>query len=252
MTLKVWRKGSNFLIPFMALVMLVGVPAANALFLGPTPYLETADSPFDFDSDGVVLEPDEGFSYGHLEDFEDNSLNTPGVTASAGNPYGPGGVTDSVDADDGTIDGSGTLGHSFFYNPGATGIRFTFNAGVLGALPTHAGIVWTDGSGTITFEAFDASGISLGTISGTHAMGPPSSPSGDTAEDRFYGVIDMGGISAIKIKNGSGGIEVDHLQYGHQSGPPIPEPSTLLLFGIGVLGFIGYSWQRWKQNRDKK
>jgi len=34
--------------------------------------------------------------------------------------------------------------------------------------------------------------------------------------------------------------------------PCIPEPSTLLLFGVGALGFIGYGWRRWKQNRKEK
>ena len=32
----------------------------------------------------------------------------------------------------------------------------------------------------------------------------------------------------------------------------IPEPSALLLFGIGALGFIGYGWRRWRQNRKEK
>ena len=33
---------------------------------------------------------------------------------------------------------------------------------------------------------------------------------------------------------------------------PIPEPSTLFLFGLGALGFIGYGWRRWKQNNKEK
>jgi hypothetical protein len=124
----------------------------------------------------------------------------------------PSAITDSVDGDDGAIDGSGTAGYSFFTSPGSSGIRFTFDAGVLGSLPTAAGIVWTDGTGEITFEAFDALGASLGTI------GPEpitsSSITGETDEDRFFGVYEAGGISAILISNTTGGIEVDHLQYG--------------------------------------
>jgi uncharacterized repeat protein (TIGR01451 family) len=72
--------------------------------------------------------------------------------------------------------------------------------------------VWTDGNWTTTFEAFDSLGASLGVI------GPVSiadgSNSGTTGEDNFFGVVNAGGISAIKISNTSGGIEVDHLQYG--------------------------------------
>jgi hypothetical protein len=211
--------------------------------IGPWPavdeaYLEFADSPFD----GL------SFDWFHLEDFEPDSLasgpgfDVPGVTATGGSivippPYL--GSIDSVDADDGAIDGSGLLGHSMFFTPGSTGITFTFDSGILGTLPTHAGIVWTDGEGDITFEAFDAGGSSLGTVTASHAT--PGLYSGQTDSDRFYGAIDTGGISKILIKNASGGIEVDHLQYGAASasgGPVIPLPGALLLgmLGLGVVG----------------
>ena len=121
-------------------------------------------------------------------------------------------MTDSVDADDGSIDGSGTNGHSFFSGSGSTGITFTFDATVLGSLPTQVGILWTDGSGTTLFEAFGPGGVPLGQI-GPVAIADGSFV-GETAEDRFFGVTNPGGISAIRISNTSGGIEVDHLQYG--------------------------------------
>ena len=157
-------------------------------------------------------------------------LNTPGVTASAGTVIGPGGATDSVDGDDGAVDGSGTNGRSFFNTPGTTGISFSFNSGLLGSFPKHVGIVWTDGtpSATVRFEAFDPSNVSLGSIV---AVLGDSNNVGGTAEDRFFGVIDSGGISRISITSGPvGGIEVDHLQYG----PSVPEPTsaTLLLCGV--------------------
>ncbi len=151
--------------------------------------------------------------YFWLETFEDHLFNVPGVTASTGGVtsvvFGPS-IHDSVDCDDGAIDGSGLLGDSYF---GAPNIRFTFNADVLGSLPTHAGIVWTDGSPntTVTFEAFGAGGASLGSIT---AVNGDTSNNGTTEEDRFYGVIESSGISAIVIRHTSGGLEVDHLQYG--------------------------------------
>src|SRR5437764_4303466 len=92
-------------------------------FIGPTPYLSKNDSPF-------LTSINAGTTF--LETFESGALATPGVTVSAGSVIGPGGLTDSVDADDGAIDGSGTNGHSFFSGAGSTGITFTFDANVLG------------------------------------------------------------------------------------------------------------------------
>ena len=184
-----------------------GAPAPQAVstaLLGPTPYTSIADSPFN----GLV------FSYFHLEDSEDHLFNSPGVTTSAGQVTStifPGHI-DSVDADDGVIDGSGSSGDSYFSSPGSAGIGFTFDAATLGALPTHVGIVWTDGDGTTSFEAFDAANISLGVV-GPVAIADGSN-FGTTAEDRFFGVTHAGGISRIVISNSVGGIEVDHLQYG--------------------------------------
>src|SRR5438477_7131672 len=128
-------------------VILLPISRADT-FLGPTPYLSFADSPFNGGS----------FSYFYLETFEDHLLNTPGVTGSPGGVtsvvFGPS-IHDSVDADDGVIDGSGLNGDSYFSSNGAGGVTFTFDAGVLGSLPTDAGIVWTDGAGgsQITFQA---------------------------------------------------------------------------------------------------
>ncbi|HSH17148.1 MAG TPA: DUF11 domain-containing protein, partial [Verrucomicrobiae bacterium] len=178
-----------------------------ATFLGPSPYLCQTDSPF-----FAAIQAGTVF----LETFEDGMFNAPGVSA-LGTVVGPGGNTDSVDCDDGNIDGSGTFGRSLFFTPGSTGITFTFNPTTLGGFPTQAGIVWTDAGfgATVTFEAFDAGGGSLGVVQAIALA--DNTNFGTTAEDRFFGVTNPGGISAIKISNTSGGIEVDHLQYG-----PVP------------------------------
>src|SRR5512138_1593890 len=93
-----------------ALMVLIGSAAtasAATTTYGPTPYLSSADSPFA----GV------SFTYFHLEDFEDHLLNTPGVTGSDGGVasvvFGPS-IHDSVDGDDGSIDGSGLNGDDWF------------------------------------------------------------------------------------------------------------------------------------------
>lgn len=205
--------------------------------LGPTPYLcfdasviagcGTSDSPFAGNT----------FGYFYLEDFEDGLFNTPGASASAGGVtsvvFGPS-IHDSVDADDGVIDGSGLNGDSYFSQSGATGITFTFDEAVLGTLPTHVGIVWTDGGGTTTFEAFDSNGISLGNIGPVSIA--TSGVSGQTDEDRFFGATNPNGVASFFISNSSGGIEVDHLQYG---GAVIPIPAAAWLFGSGLIGLIG-------------
>lgn len=186
--------------------------ASASIDFGPSPYLSAADSPF-------LGSP--GFQ---LEDFEDGLLNILGVSASAGAPLAPGAITDSVDGDDGSIDGFGQAGRSFFFSNGAAGIQFFFD---LDVLPQRAGIVWTDGSGTITFEAFDADNQLITTITGSHSDGGFG---GTTGEDRFYGVEHAAGIASIKIRNSGGGIEVDHLQYAY-----IPSAGSLAMLSVGLL-----------------
>jgi hypothetical protein len=172
------------------------VSRAGGPYAGPYEYLSAADNYFPLATPGFCLET-----------FEDGTLDPVGVTGN-GTILTPGGLTDSVDGDDGSIDGSGNGGHSYYSGDGQTGITFTFDPQRAGGLPTQAGMTWTDGEGTTTFEAFDQNGASLGTLPRDHADG---SASGTTGEDRFYAVSNAGGISAIKLTNTSGGIEVDHL-----------------------------------------
>jgi hypothetical protein len=210
---------------------------AAATFFGPTPYLSFADSPF----------KNLNLAQFYLETFEDGLLNTPGVSITSnqplGNPLGvigPSGFTDSVDADDGVIDGSGRGGHSFSSPSnqayGIFGLTVTFSAAALNGLPTYAGLVWTDGSdiGPTLFEAFDAAGNSLGTV-GPVRIGD-SSFAGTTAEDRFFGVFNAAGISRITIRDPGSNVslEIDHFQYGLDIAA-VPESSTIALWCIGLL-----------------
>jgi len=157
--------------------------------------------------------------YFYLEDFEDHALNTPGVRATGGGLvsvlFGPL-AHDSVDADDGVLDGSGLAGDNFFNLNGSSGIKFVFDQQVLGHFPTHVAMVYTDGAGQTFFEVFDANGVSLGT-KGPFSF-PITSHFGEVTNDFFLGAYHREGISGIHIWSTQGGIEVDHLQYGYQSG----------------------------------
>lgn len=207
--------------------------AGAAVFFGPTPYPSFADSPFAGGS----------YSYFHLETFEGGSLNVPGVATSTGVVLPPGNLTDSVDADDGAIDGSGAAGRSW-YSQGSDTFVFTFDGAALGGLPTVAGIVWTDvgnapgalGFGAVTFSA-SGPGFAGATSVGTLGDG---SAAGGTAEDRFIGVSDPGGIFQITITMpGITDWEVDHLQFG-RTAARLPEPGILGLVGLALAaGGIG-------------
>ena len=229
-----------------ACLAVLAMPAYAVILLGPGggsglsgEYSQAADSPFaaiDFSGGYFHLENFEGLNHAVGQQF-----NTPGVSGNNGGPvtqtFGLS-IHDSVDLDDGVLDGSGLNGESWFSSVGATGVTFTFDASVLGMLPTHAGIVWTDGGNPITFEAFAADGTSLGTVVGNHAT---AGVSGETNSDRFYGAIESGGISAVKLSNLGGGIELDHLQYGKFVGNAVPEPPSLILV---CLGLAAIAWRR--------
>lgn len=205
-----------------------GSLAARAEILGPAPYLSFADSPF------------QSLAGVRLETFEDGLLNTPGMTVS-GTWFAasPGPQTDSVDGDDGVIDGAGLQGRSLYSNGTESSVTFTFDAAAFGgSLPTHAGIVWTDvglvtsgtvGFGGVTFSAIDGSGASIGST-GPVLLGDGSA-NGETADDRFFGVTHAAGIRSITLTmSNSTDWEVDHLQAG-----VVPEPGSVALLGLGGL-----------------
>ena len=179
--------------------------------VGPHHYVSLDDSPF------APL----NLANWQFEDFEDDTVDLTGaaITGSGimfssgfGNPTN----IDSVDSDDGVIngtnnDGEGNYGDAYWAY-GQPGFTITFDEEILGDLPTHVGVVWTDGDGSIYFEAKDSIGNTIA------ESGPDDTAccghGGQTEDDYFYGVYHNAGVASIHIWNTSGGIEIDHLQFG--------------------------------------
>lgn len=218
------------------------------VYLGPTPYTS-----FNNSISGASISPfaTTSFNYFHLENFEDGSFNVPGVSLREFAALDIAtSFSDSVDGDDGTIDGFATGStRSLFADRRTTSFTFDFSSSVLGVLPTHAGIVWTDvgrqaaGGGNPSaaelvdntfFEAFGPGGQSLG-LQGPFSLGD-AVINRTTSEDRFLGIVNLDGISAIRISMpGKNNWEVDHLQYGSVNAVPEPGSMILLVAAITLL-----------------
>ena len=84
---------------------------------------------------------------------------------------------------------------------------------MLGALPTHAGIVLTD-SAALKADATLAGTTSCARID---AWSTPFIDDGlvlgSSADDRFYGFVSPAGITSITLSQ-SNALEMDHLQFG--------------------------------------
>ena len=215
---------------------------AGTVQFGPTPYLEDnrpaiGDTPVDFFD---FSHPD---CVGWIEDFEMGI--DPFLTFDAGEILGPNStsglpdsVTDSVDGDDGVVDGNGNGGHSY-YVEGGNSLTITF-----GDTVRAAGLVFTDGdnqSTNIALEAFDPDGNSLGIINAGDLA--DLTYTGETAEDRFLGFTDdMIGIGSIMITmEGGQGLEIDHVHWQTEC---VPEPAAQLMSIFALLGLVGLRRRR--------
>jgi hypothetical protein len=209
----------------------VGVGSASAqTFIQPTPYLSFNDSPFK----GQV------FSHFQLEDFEDGVNSLTGVSLNKGWIVPNVSLMDSVDGDDGQINGLSEGGKSFYSNFATNELVLTFDAMAPGGLPTHAGVVWTDvgfvgGSqickGEVRLEAWGAAGNYLGST--TPVILGDGLFTGQTPEDRFLGVTSNAGLSKVRLyMPESKDFEIDHIQFGTAA---LPAPGSLALFTLAGL-----------------
>ncbi len=104
---------------------------------------------------------------------------------------------------------------SLFIGDGLTGITVELRYTPFGT-PLYAGLVWTDGEGAVSFEAWDGRGMLIGTLGPFSGMGfTDSTVQNTTGEDRFFGAFFPYGISRIRVFNTQGSTEIDHIQYGN-------------------------------------
>jgi hypothetical protein len=173
------------------------------------PYTSKNDSPFkSLESTGT---------YFYIEDFEDGVADTPGLTIDKGAVLSTGPNVDSVDQDDGLLDGSGSKGKSWLSTYDKD-LVFSFNKDLLsGKYPNHAGLVFTDTYPTtllLTLEAYGVDGKVVGKM-GPMTLGDSTTYAGQTLDDKFIGFKSKVEIKAIAIKAERGNYELDHVQYGY-------------------------------------
>lgn len=207
---------------------LVAVACHAASITDPIPYKSASDTP-----DGFY--PSSEFTG---QDFENpDGPWEVGFTFSSGMRIGPKHlsgdgvpVTDSVDLDDGELDGDGTMGASW-YTPGQD-LMITFAQPV-----SIASFAFTDTDTRTNFinvTALAADDRVLAERSFESFVDDVFT--GTTDEDRFIGITADAGESIAKLLIGIDqglGIEVDHVQFS-----PVPEPHSLMLLSFAGL-FVG-------------
>jgi hypothetical protein len=213
--------GGVWISAIAASLIAIGHCSAAATVTASSPYLSIANSTLNSLSSTYFV-----------ENFEDGNLNLPGVSFSAiaGSGIQAG---SSVDADDGTIDGSGTGGMNF---QGATSasVQSTtfFFSQVAGQWPRQVAIAVTDGSSfPLSFAAYDTNSNPSGSLT-MNVIGQSG-----TADDFLVTFTDNNGISAIAMtsSNAFTNMHYDHLQFDTA---PVPEPTAAVALGIGAGVFL--------------
>jgi hypothetical protein len=220
--------------------------------LPPTPYTSIEDSPFDLSGLGSTF---------FVEDMEQGITTISGVylTGPSGFAVGPaelrepGPFTDSVDADDGLVDGFGNGGHSVVPSTYVDFPTFpiTYQSFIDFFVEGNAlGFVWTDGFhvSDLAFQVH-GQGMPLGGCNYENLM--DSSNTGETSEDRFLGLIADEPFFRVTVRSRSTGFEpvderfeFDHVQFGFQ---PVPEPVPSV-FAFLFLCLIALAAIRWNSN----
>lgn len=174
----------------------------EVIFHDPIPYRSIADSPFDMSGLGKTF---------FFDDFEDGTFDFPdGVFSSPFMIETPGPLTDSVDADDGDIDGNGSGGHALKPESRIT-INLTnppqfikdyvlyFDSKLLASYPNSFGVVLTDGmpNSYHVMEVNEGNGY----VSRVYLPPLDNDFNGGASEDRFFAVTSTQGIRSLSILN---------------------------------------------------
>ncbi len=198
------RASTGFAASLTALAISTAAAASDALVvLYGQPYTKVADSSLF----GAMSLDDDYW----CETFEDGLVNIPGLSMSGGVIATPGGQTDSVDADDGSIDGSGNGGRSYRATLGSP-ITINVSSAALAGLPERLAFAWTDGPQNSTLTITVTTGTGAAFVRTVGPLGDAGS-GGATAEDRLVAVTASDGIAQVVIASGGATFEIDHVQF---------------------------------------
>jgi len=208
---------------------------AEFFFLGPSPYLSAADSPFPLSNPSFFLEdfePDEPCVPGDTVICGGGKFDAPGARMIYGTPLqGPSIEPNGHSAlatDLGIIIGLSSI----------VAVGFEFDQNEIGFLPTAIGMVLTDGAGPFSgLSVYDALGNRTDFLTEGLDIDPLN-----PATYRFIGATNPQGISmAVFFKrifdnNPSAFPRIDHFQYGNT----VPEPSEMYLVcsALTMFGFV--------------
>ncbi len=194
----------------------------SAQWLTVPNYRSTADSPFYAGTGGDLMV---------LNDFEISAFTPPGSAVLGG----AGTAGNSVDGDDGIVDGLAGPDASAMFVIGSFSVEF--DASVLGGLPTRVGIVCTDivqvggGNPDLRVNAVDAFGNLFVQEFVIDNVGGPG-------DDIFVGFLLPAGVTNFQVIPLSGIGTFDHLQYEQQ-------PALIPAFVMDDFNFDGLSDVCW-------
>jgi len=105
--------------------------------------------------------------------------------------------------------------------------------------------LWWGSVDTYNTLSFFLGGLQTGVFDGTSISSPNPANGNQTAPATNLYVNFLGlSFDRVRIASSQNAFEVDNVAYGNV---PIPEPSTLLLLGAGLLGLAGVSRRRLKK-----